>query len=1054
MADGKLIFDTLINNEGFKSGMEKLGSLASTGAKAIVGAVAGVSTALAGAGLAAIKVGSEFETSMAKASTLFGDVAVDTDNLNKKILEISSTTGVAASELNESLYSALSAGIPATEDMADATAFLESSAKLAKAGFTDMDTALSATAKTLNAYGMGVDEADKIQKVLIQTQNKGITTVGELGASLSQVTPTAAAFGVSFEQVGASLSNMTAAGTATAQATTQLNALIAELGKAGTIGAKGLEKAAAGSKWAGMSFSEMMDNGAQLNEILDLMDGYAKENNLSMVDMFSSIEAGKAALALSGENSAKFSENLAAMATDADVVGDAYDKVSNTLENNVGKIKNSLANLGVSIYQDIDGPIANVAASAAGMVEQLQQAFNEGGFEGMVSGLGGMLADVVTGIADNAPKMIDMAVLTIQSFVNGLSENAGDIVDGAAAIIESLANGILELLPSLGALGYDMLVAIKDKLVESLPELIPAAVQMLTDFVSYALENIGSILTIGAEIIGAIIEGIVNAIPVLIGSIPGLLQSLIQGFGEFLVVMDQVGTDIINGIINGIKAAGGALIEAGKNAVSGLVDGIKGFLGIKSPSRVMKKMFEGDFTDGIVRGIEAGQTKITAATKAMSSAAIRTAKKNGGSYREVGKNYIDLMAEGINDSKNGLISALDDTANAALEARQEALDAELNLILEEKEKQKSGAGKAEKERISKEIEIIKEGFKKQKEEYTTSANAVMDSYKEALSNGATEARELIESKISAITEAAQEQYDALIQKQNDMQKKLSEYGDLFSYDDDENMVLANIDDTIDALDRYDEALTRLKERGASGDFLAEVTNMDVGEGTAFAEKLLSLSDSQFDNYTTNWETQQKKAREIAEKFYADELELLDKQYTEDLDNALAEIPDLVKDIGVDTIKGLTDGMLSEKSTAVAAARDIADAVKSELQGAFDVHSPSRWARDIIGKNIVLGISAGYKDGLPTLKEDLEKSMSALNALQMEVQASQSMRPVTTAEVVRENTTVRETATNTIIKEKVVGIDFQGSGKEIARLLRPRIVDEERRVGNGLIMNKG
>ena len=103
MADGKLIFDTLINNEGFKSGMEKLGSLASTGAQAIVGAVAGVSTALAGAGLAAIKVGSEFETSMAKASTLFGDVAVDTDNLNKKILEISSTTGVAASELNESL---------------------------------------------------------------------------------------------------------------------------------------------------------------------------------------------------------------------------------------------------------------------------------------------------------------------------------------------------------------------------------------------------------------------------------------------------------------------------------------------------------------------------------------------------------------------------------------------------------------------------------------------------------------------------------------------------------------------------------------------------------------------------------------------------------------------------------------------------------------------------------------------------------------------------------------------------------------------------------------
>ena len=60
---------------------------------------------------------------------------------------------------------------------------LEGSTKLAKAGFTDIDTALSATAKTLNAYGLETTEAERIQGILIQTQNKGITTVGELGAT-------------------------------------------------------------------------------------------------------------------------------------------------------------------------------------------------------------------------------------------------------------------------------------------------------------------------------------------------------------------------------------------------------------------------------------------------------------------------------------------------------------------------------------------------------------------------------------------------------------------------------------------------------------------------------------------------------------------------------------------------------------------------------------------------------------------------------------------------------------------------------------------------------
>ena len=71
-------------------------------------------------------------------------------------------------------------------------------------------------------------------KVLMQTQNNGITTVGELSSCLANVTPTAAALGVEFDQVGAALATMTAAGTPAAQATTQLNALFNELGQTGS----------------------------------------------------------------------------------------------------------------------------------------------------------------------------------------------------------------------------------------------------------------------------------------------------------------------------------------------------------------------------------------------------------------------------------------------------------------------------------------------------------------------------------------------------------------------------------------------------------------------------------------------------------------------------------------------------------------------------------------------------------------------------------------------------------------------------------------------------
>ena len=193
-----------------------------------------------------------FESSMQKVKTLFTGTDEQFSELSDEILEISSATGLAADGLAEAAYSAESAGVP----MEMLGTMLQSSAELAAAGFTDIDTALSATAKTMNAYGMeGEESIGRVQKVLMQTQNLGITTVDELGASLAQVTPTASAFGVSFEQVGASLAVMTASGTSTAQATTQLNSLIAELGKTGTIASNNLAKAAEGTQYAGMSFN-------------------------------------------------------------------------------------------------------------------------------------------------------------------------------------------------------------------------------------------------------------------------------------------------------------------------------------------------------------------------------------------------------------------------------------------------------------------------------------------------------------------------------------------------------------------------------------------------------------------------------------------------------------------------------------------------------------------------------------------------------------------------------------------------------------------------------
>ena len=347
------------------------------------------------------------------------------DALKGKILDLSDSTGLAADELNNALYSALSAGIPATEDMSEALSFLDSSARLAKSGFTDINTAVEASAKVLNAYRMGTEETDRVQKVMMQTQNLGIVTVGELGSVLAQVTPTAAAFGVSFEQVGASIATMTAQGTPAAQATTQLNGILSELGKSGTAASKNLEAAAENSEYAGMSFQQMMEQGVPLNEILDMMSDYAEENGKSLLDMFSSVEAGRGALSIAGESSGIFADNLAAMSTESDVVGEALEKVADTSGAKFEKLMNSLKNTAIRLFEAFSPVIDELLPILTDLLEELTPILEP-------------VVDIVVALAKVIMAVLGPAI----KFITPLLQALADVAEKAAEAVEKVVSKI------------------------------------------------------------------------------------------------------------------------------------------------------------------------------------------------------------------------------------------------------------------------------------------------------------------------------------------------------------------------------------------------------------------------------------------------------------------------------------------------------------------------------------------------------------------------------------------------------------------------------------
>lgn len=167
---------------------------------------------------------------------------------------------------------------------------------------------------------------------------------------------------------------------------------------------------------------------------------------------------------------------------------------------------------------------------------------------------------------------------------------------------------------------------------------------------------------------------------------------------------------------------------------------------------------------------------------------------------------------------------------------------------------------------------------------------------------------------------------------NRMRQSLADYGDLFKIEDDK-LALESIQDQIDAINAYEEAVAALDERGISASLMDEVLGMDVDEATQYAQQLIAMTEEQWDQYNTLWEEKQRRALEVAQKFYQDQIDALTEEYDGKLGEALGELTDTAYLSGVDTVQGLIDGLAAKESALYAKARTMANEISRILSEA-------------------------------------------------------------------------------------------------------------------------
>lgn len=379
-----------------------------------------------GAGAASLKFATDFEDSMAKVSTIADDAEVPIGKLGEGVLKLSDDTGIAATDIANNVYDAISAG----QKTGNAVNFVTNSTKLAKAGFAEAGASLDVLTSIMNAYKKESTEVGKVSDILIQTQNKGKVTVGELSSVMGKVIPTAVATNVSLEQLGAGYAIMTSNGIKAAESTTYMNGMLNEMSKSGSKVDKTLKDL------TGKSFNELMESGQSVGDVLATIDNYAQKNNISLKDMFGSTEAGKAALVLATNAGQDFNSMLADMNNATGATDEAFKKVSDTSGEKLKKSLNELRNVSIK-FGDAITPILDTGSELLGKFtdklgemdeEQIKTIANIALF---TVGLGGVLK--IGGGAVSAIGSISGGLSTLTGLLGGTASAAGTVGTAATA---------------------------------------------------------------------------------------------------------------------------------------------------------------------------------------------------------------------------------------------------------------------------------------------------------------------------------------------------------------------------------------------------------------------------------------------------------------------------------------------------------------------------------------------------------------------------------------------------------------------------------------------
>lgn len=559
----------------FTNALGKAGSGVKQLTKTISAATAAAAAAVGAIAVAAVNVGKEFETAMSQVqATMLIDTTTEEGaaafaTLEDAARECGRTTAFSATEAAEALNYLALAGYDADQ----AATALPTVLKLAGAGAMDLARASDMVTDSMSALGLEATEANlnTFADQLAQTASKANTSVSQLGEAILTVGGTAKGLAGGTTELNTALGILADNGLKGAEGGTHLRNMILSLQSPTGDASKALSQ-------LGVDVYDAQGNMRGLNDIFkDLqsgMEGMTNAQKDSIISTLFNKTDLTAANAMLSNCTDRWDELSASIENSAGACEDMYSIQLDNLDGDIKILQSGLSDLGISIYQDLNGPLRSMTQLATGMVEELSAAYSEGGMEGMVGAIGGCLSEAVNVIAGYAPQVVSMGVDLIGSFVQGIASNAGALADTAAQVLTVFINGLFSLVPQVLLAGIDIVTQLAASISSQLPTLITNGTQAITNFVNGIIQRLPTIISTALTLVQTLVNSISANAPQLIAAAVQLITSLLTGIAQMLPSLVQMGLQLILNLAQGLLSNLPLILQSAVQIIMSLVTGI------------------------------------------------------------------------------------------------------------------------------------------------------------------------------------------------------------------------------------------------------------------------------------------------------------------------------------------------------------------------------------------------------------------------------------------------------------------------------------------------